>query len=420
LKVFERLESQVRTYSRCFPAVFEKAKGAFLYDAQGKRYIDFFCGAGSLNYGHNNPAIKAAILDYLNSDGIVHGLDMATSAKTRFLEQFESVILAPRGMEYKIQFTGPTGTNAVEAALKLARKIKKRSNIIAFTNSFHGLSSGSLAVTARSFYRNEAFINRSNVSFMPFDGYFGKDINTINYIRQFLEDGSSGVDLPAAVVVETIQAEGGVRVAGKKWLRDLRSLCEQFDMLLILDDIQVGCGRTGTFFSFEPAQIKPDLVILSKSISGFGLPMSLVLIKPELDQWEPGEHTGTFRGNNLAFVSAAEALRYWETECLSQAIIQKSRMLAKILQGLEERYPQLDPQIRGAGLIYGFEISSPQISQQVAREAFNRGLIIELCGAKNNVLKFIPSLTIEEEVLQEGLEVINQSINLALQKTAGA
>ena len=350
MKVFERLESQVRTYSRSFPAVFEKAKGSFLYDAQGKRYIDFFCGAGSLNYGHNNPAIKAAILNYLNSDGVVHGLDMATSAKGRFLEQFESVILAPRGMEYKIQFTGPTGTNAVEAALKLARKIKKRSNIIAFTNGFHGLSSGSLAVTARSFYRNEAFINRSNVSFMPFDGYFGKDTHTIDYIRQFIEDGSSGIDLPAAVIVETVQAEGGVRVAAKKWLQELQTLCQEFDMLLIVDDIQVGCGRTGTFFSFEPAEIKPELVILSKSISGFGLPMSLVLIKPELDQWEPGEHTGTFRGNNLAFVSGTEALRYWENDCLSDAIKQKSRMLANILQGLAERYPQLDPQARGAGL----------------------------------------------------------------------
>ena len=384
------------------------------------RYIDFFCGAGSLNYGHNNPAIKAAILNYLNSDGVVHGLDMATSAKGRFLEQFESVILAPRGMEYRIQFTGPTGTNAVEAALKLARKIKKRSNIIAFTNGFHGLSSGSLAVTARSFYRNEAFINRSNVSFMPFDGYFGKDTNTIDYIRQFIEDGSSGIDLPAAVIVETVQAEGGVRIARKEWLQELQRLCQEFDMLLIVDDIQVGCGRTGTFFSFEPAEIKPDLVILSKSISGFGLPMSLVLIKPELDQWEPGEHTGTFRGNNLAFVSGTEALRYWENDCLSDAIKQKSRMLANILRGLAERYPQLDPQVRGAGLIYGFEISSPQISQQVAREAFNRGLIIELCGAKDNVLKFIPALTIEEEVLQEGLEVIDQSIKSVLQKSAGA
>ena len=414
MKVFERLESQVRTYSRSFPAVFEKARGSLLYDIQGRRYIDFFCGAGSLNYGHNNPALKGTLLDYLNSDGIVHGLDMATSAKARFLEKFEAVILAPRGMDYKIQFTGPTGTNAVEAALKLARKVKKRSNIIAFTNGFHGLSSGSLAATARSFYRNEAFINRSNVSFMPFDGYFGKDVNTIDYIRQFIEDGSSGVDLPAAVLVETIQAEGGVRVARKEWLQELRGLCEQFDILLIIDDIQVGCGRTGTFFSFEPAQIKPDVVILSKSISGFGLPMSLVLIKPDLDQWEPGEHTGTFRGNNLAFVTGAEALRYWENDCLSLAIGQKTRMLADVLRELEDRYPQLDPQTRGTGLIYGFEISSPQISRQVAREAFDRGLIIELCGAKNNVLKFIPALTIEEEVLQEGLDVIERSIQSVL------
>jgi diaminobutyrate-2-oxoglutarate transaminase len=368
-----------------------------------------------LNYGHNNPALKGAVLEYLNSDGIVHGLDMATSAKARFLETFGSVILAPRGMEYKIQFTGPTGTNAVEAALKLARKIKKRSKIIAFTNSFHGLSSGSLAVTARSFYRNEAFINRANVSFAPFDGYFGRDVNTIDYLRQFLEDGSSGVDLPAAVLVETIQAEGGVRIASQEWLQELRRVCEKFDMLFIVDDIQVGCERTGTFFSFDRAQIEPDVVILSKSISGFGLPMSLVLIKPKLDQWEPGEHTGTFRGNNLAFVSGAEALRYWENDCLSQAVSQKSRMLAEILRGLEHRYPQLDPQVRGAGLIYGFEISSPERCRQVAREAFNRGLIIELCGAKSNVLKFIPALTIEEEVLREGLDVIDRSITSVLQ-----
>jgi diaminobutyrate-2-oxoglutarate transaminase len=410
LKIFERLESQVRAYSRSFPTVFQRAKGAFLYDSQGKRYIDFFCGAGALNYGHNDPAMKEAIVNYLNSDGIVHSLDMATSAKARFLEQFESVILAPRGLAYKIQFTGPTGTNAIEAALKLARKAKKRANVIAFTNSYHGLSSGALAVTAKSFYRNEAFVNRSNVSFMPFDGYFGPDVNTIDYIRQFIEDGSSGVDLPAAIVVETIQAEGGVQVARKEWLQALALLCDQFDILLIVDDIQVGCGRTGTFFSFEPAGIQPDLVILSKSISGFGLPMSLVLIKPPFDQWEPGEHTGTFRGNNLAFVTAAEAIRYWETPCFAETIKRKSQLMARTLLEIQERYPEVESRTRGAGLIYGLEISRPELSRQVAREAFARGLIIELCGAKNNVLKFLPPLMIDETVLQEGLEVINQSL----------
>src|SRR5712692_8706913 len=171
MHVFEQFESEVRKYSRAFPVVFSRAKGAFLFDEHDRRFIDFLSGAGSLNYGHNNPHLKHAILRYLEEDGITHSLDLATTAKRRFIERFRSVILEPRGFDYKLQFTGPTGTNGVEAALKLARKVTSRSNVVAFTGAYHGLTAGALAVTANTFYRNESFVSRSNVSFLPFDGY---------------------------------------------------------------------------------------------------------------------------------------------------------------------------------------------------------------------------------------------------------
>jgi diaminobutyrate-2-oxoglutarate transaminase len=409
-KIFQQRESQVRSYSRTFPTIFTRAKEAYLYDTQDKQYIDFLSGAGTINYGHNNAAMKQAIIDYLQTDGVVHSLDMATTAKQQFLEKFESVILKPRNLDYKIQFSGPTGTNAVEAALKLARKIKKRANIIAFSQSFHGLSSGALSVTSNAFYRHEAYTNRSNASFMPFDGYLGKDINTIDYLRRFLEDNSSGVDLPAAIIVETVQADGGVNIATVPWLQQLAQLCQEFDILLIIDDIQVGNGRTGTFFSFERAGIQPDIITLSKSISGFGLPLSMVLIKPALDQWQPGEHTGTFRGNNLALVTATEALKYWETDHLSKSIQLKSQLIEKALRDIQAQYPILNAQVRGIGLIYGLDIPEPEIAQAIARETFSQGLIIERCGATDQVLKILPPLIIEDEVLKTGLGIIEQSI----------
>jgi len=412
MSIFDRRESNVRSYSRSFPTVFVKGKDAFLFDKQGKRYVDFFSGAGALNYGHNPAQMKAALVEYLEADGIVHGLDMATGAKQRFLEIFESVVLEPRGLDHKIQFCGPTGTNAVEAALKLARRVTRRANIIAFTNAYHGHTAGALSITGGASYRNEAYVNRNNVTFMPYDGYLGKDVNTIDYLAQCLADGSSGVDTPAAVVLETVQAEGGVNVATDTWLRDLESLCRQHDILLIVDDIQVGCGRTGPFFSFERANIRPDIVTLSKSISGFGLPLALVLIRPDLDQWQPGEHTGTFRGNNLAFVTGAEALNAWKNPALSQAVVRKGDRIMERLNGFINVYQGLEARVRGLGLIHGLDIANPETSKAITEEAFRRGLVIERCGPDGRVIKFLPPLTIEETVLEEGLDVIEQSIQL--------
>ena len=411
--VFDRVESQVRSYCRAFPAVFDKARGAFLYDEAGNEYIDFFCGAGTLNYGHNNPGIKRAVIDYLQKDGVIHSLDMWTVAKREFLETFDSVILKSRALSYKVQFTGPTGANAVEAALKLARKVKRRSNVIAFTNAYHGLSAGALSITGNRHFRNEAFVNRLDVAFMPYDGYLGQTVNTLDYLRRLLEDKSSGLDLPAAVILETIQAEGGINVARYEWLQELEQICRAFDILLIVDDIQVGNGRTGTFFSFEPAGIQPDLVVLSKAIGGLGLPMSLLLLKPEVDEWKPAEHTGTFRGNNLAFVAATEALAYWKGSRFQEDIIRKGGILASRLVGLKEKYPQFVRQVRGRGLIYGLEMATPQLAKAVSQQAFARKLIVELAGAEDDVLKFLPPLIIEEPVLSKGLEIIDESIAAA-------
>jgi diaminobutyrate-2-oxoglutarate transaminase len=415
MRIFEEMESEVRGYVRSFPAIFDVAKGALLFDEQGNRYLDFFAGAGTVNYGHNNPILKEAMIEYLQRDGILHGLDKATVAKRAFLQKLRDTILIPRNLQYKVQFTGPTGTNAVETALKLARMVKRRSNVIAFTNGYHGLTMGALAVTGNYFYRDESYGARSNAAFMPYDGFLGPGIDTIDVLRRYLQDGSSGVDIPAAIIVETVQGEGGVNVAGIEWLQQLEAVCREFDILLIIDDIQVGNGRTGTFFSFERAGIHPDMVTVSKSIGG-GLPLAMLFMRPELDQWQPGEHTGTFRGNNLAFVASEKALGYWDNDDLGQAVQYKGEIMEAELKRLVGKYPDLDAGYRGVGMIWGLELPQPGVAKDASRECFERGLIIETAGADDQVLKFLPTLVIEEELLREGFEVIDRALCALLER----
>ncbi|HVU22937.1 MAG TPA: diaminobutyrate--2-oxoglutarate transaminase, partial [Opitutus sp.] len=319
----------------------------------------------------------------------------------------------------KVQFTGPTGANAVEAALKLARRVKGRRNVIAFTNAYHGLSMGALAATANSHYRHEAWVQRQDVSFVPYDGYLGADVDTAVLLRKLVTDRSSGVDLPAAIILETVQAEGGVNIASRRWLQAVAEICRENDILLIVDDIQVGCGRTGTLFSFESAGLKPDLVVLSKSISGYGLPMSLLLIRAEHDQWKPGEHTGTFRGNNLGFVAAAEALRHWETTELTAQVAARGQQLVTALQEFVREFPGLVAAVRGTGMIWGVELKETALCQAVARQAFARGLIIETCGSERNVLKFLPPLVIDAETLALGLDRLREAMRDVVQREAG-
>lgn len=413
LDAFERLESGVRSYCRSFPALFARAQGACLYDVSGRRWIDFLCGAGALSYGHNLPAMKSALVEYIAHDGLVHGLDLHTDAKRRFLERFERVALRPAGLSYRMQFTGPTGANAVEAALKLARLVKRRRGVVAFTNAYHGLSAGALAATAGAYYRNPAYARSDDVSFMPYDGFLGEGVDSMAVMERMLGGPGSGVDRPAAVIVETVQGEGGVNVASVAWLQRLAALCRELDVLLIVDDIQAGCGRTGSFFSFQRAGIQPDMVVLSKAISGYGLPMSLLLIAPEIDQWQPGEHTGTFRGNNLAFVTGAAALALWESEAFTAGLAEASRRVTQALAAWPQRYPALGLKVRGLGMIHGIEVACPQRARAVSRAAFEAGLIVELCGPRDNVLKLLPPLNIDAATLQEGLEILERALQSA-------
>jgi diaminobutyrate-2-oxoglutarate transaminase len=389
--------------------VFTRGEGSVLYDESGERYLDFLSGAGSLNYGHNDPALRQSLLDYVEGNGILHGLDMATEAKREFLETFERIILKPRGMHYKVQFTGPTGTNAVEAALKLARRVTGRTNIVSFTNAFHGVTLGSLAVTGNVHYRHAAGVPLGNATFMPYDGYLGPHVSTIDYLEQCLNDRSSGLEMPAAVIVETVQGEGGLHTAGVAWLKHLQRLCTDQGVLLIVDDIQAGCGRTGTFFSFESAGIRPDFVTLSKSLSGYGLPMSVLLMKPEYDAWEPGEHNGTFRGNNLAFVTATAALRhYWSSNDFQLDIKHKAALLRGRL--LSMAGPPAGAGLRGRGLIQGLVCEPASAAAEICRASFERGLIIETSGAESEVVKCLPPLNIPDGELWAGLDLLESAV----------
>ncbi|TDO13840.1 MULTISPECIES: diaminobutyrate--2-oxoglutarate transaminase [Halomonas] len=417
-QILERMESDVRTYSRSFPVVFTQARNARLTDENGREYIDFLAGAGTLNYGHNNPHIKQALLDYLAEDNIIHGLDFWTAAKRDYLEALEQVILKPRGLDYKVQFPGPTGTNAVEAAIRLARNVKGRHNIVSFTNGFHGVTMGALATTGnRKFRQATGGVPTVGASFLPFDGYLGEGADTLDYFEKLLGDKSGGLDIPAGVIVETVQGEGGINVAGLDWLKRLEGICRAYDILLIVDDIQAGCGRTGKFFSFEHAGVVPDIVTNSKSLSGLGLPFSHVLMRPELDVWTPGQYNGTFRGFALAFTTAAAALRhYWSDDALAQEVTRKGEIVAKRFQKIAGMLRELgiEASERGRGLMRGIDVGSGEIADKITHQAFENGLVIETSGQDGEVVKCLCPLTITDEELQEGLDILEKSAKQAL------
>ncbi|MFI0155394.1 diaminobutyrate--2-oxoglutarate transaminase [Streptomyces lydicus] len=411
LSVFETVESEVRSYCRGWPTVFDRAQGSRLIDEDGHTYLDFFSGAGSLNYGHNNPVLKRALIDYIERDGITHGLDMSTTAKRAFLESFQNIILRPRDLPYKVMFPGPTGANSVEAALKLARKVKGRESIVSFTNAFHGMSLGALAVTGNSMKRAGAGIPLVHGTPMPFDNYLDGAYPDFLWFERLLEDQGSGLNTPAAVIVETVQGEGGINVARAEWLRALADLCKRRDMLLIVDDIQMGCGRTGAFFSFEEAGIVPDIVTVSKSISGYGLPLALTLFKPELDIWEPGEHNGTFRGNNPAFVTAAAALdTYWADGQMEKQTLARGEIVEAHLKAIVEEHPGAFAEYRGRGLVWGLECNDKGLAGRIAGRAFELGLLIETSGPESEVVKLLPALTTTPEELDEGLRTLGRAV----------
>jgi diaminobutyrate-2-oxoglutarate transaminase len=421
VETFELLESQVRSYSRNFPVIFDRASGSRLHARDGSQYLDFLMGCSTLNYGHNHPALKQALIDYIERDGITHSLDMYSESKERFLVEIFETILKPRRLDYVVQFPGPTGANAVEAALKLARKVTGRHNVIAFTNGFHGVTLGALACTGNQHHRDGAGVGLDGVTHMPYDGYLGPTVDTAGYLDKVLSDPSSGIDAPAAVIVETVQGEGGINVAGYEWLQAVADIARKHGALFIVDDIQAGAGRTGTFFSFEPAGVRPDIVTLAKSVSGYGLPMALVLIDRQFDQWLPGEHNGTFRGNCHAFVTARATLEtFWRDRSFEASVFDKGQLLACRLNEIAGRSKRHGIKVKGRGMMRGLEMPSGEIAAQIVKAAFERGLVIETSGPNDEVVKCLAALTIDDEDLEQGLSILSDAVAAVLEKTARA
>ncbi|WP_020209902.1 aspartate aminotransferase family protein [Gilvimarinus chinensis] len=412
MSIFEQRESEIRGYCRVYPVIFDTASNARQTDSDGKEYIDFFAGAGVLNFGHNNERMKKAVIDYIQNDGVTHHLDMHSTAKEKFMQAFTRVVLEPRNMPHKMQFMGPTGTNAVEAALKIARRATGRTEIVAFTHGFHGMTLGALACTANQAFRGAAGVPLNHVSHFAFgadkhtsDNPLSDGKTVIDELRALYKDGSSGILPPAAFLVETIQAEGGVNVADKQWLQDLQALAKEVGALLIVDDIQVGCGRTGSFFSFDDCDIDPDVICLAKGIGGWGTPLALNLVKPEVDKhWKPGEHTGTFRGQGLSFVAGTEAISYFEDENFLQEVVSKGEKMLSMIAPLEKTFA--DVQVRGKGMIYGLDVGSGERAKEIVSACFADGLLVSACGSGGRVVKLIPPLTIPDSDLEEGLKTL--------------
>lgn len=424
MNVFDQRESAIRAYCRVYPVVFDKADNARQTDEDGREYIDFFAGAGVLNFGHNNERMTKAVIDYIQSGGVTHALDMMTTAKRNFMERFEQTVLKPRDMPHKMQFVGPTGTNAVEAAMKLARRVTARQEIVAFTRGFHGMTLGSLAATANRYFRGAAGVPLNHVSHYPFGCNkpcmgceAGCGLEGIEHLRGLYRDTSSGVTPPAAFLLETVQAEGGVNVASKEWLQAIADLAKEVGALLIIDDIQVGMGRTGSFFSFDDMGIDPDIICLAKGLGGMGTPMAMNLIKPEVDEyWSPGEHTGTFRGQSLSFVAGSEALSYFEDNKLMAEVHDKADRMNDALTPLEERYEQV--QVRGKGMIVGLDVLTGERAKAIVDGCFEAGLIIASCGTGGRVVKLIPPLTIPDSDLEEGLRILVEVTEKVMGETA--
>jgi len=402
--VFERRESAARSYCRSMPAIFTRASGSELMDDEGNRWIDFLAGCSSLNYGHNDADMKTALIEHISSDGVAQGLDLHTNVKSAFLNAFESYILAPRKMDHRVMFTGPTGANAVEAAMKIARKSTGRTNVIAFTNGFHGVTAGALAATGNGYHRGGAGMDTNGVTRLPFDGY-ADGVDSAELLEQMLSDPSSGVDAPAAILFETVQGEGGLNAASPEWVRRMADIAHKHGALLIIDDIQAGSGRTGHFFSFEEMGVTPDIVTMAKSVSGFGLPMALVLVRPKHDIFGPAEHNGTFRGNTHAFVTARVAIeKFWSDDRFEKELADKAEMLTKALEKVATEVPGAT--LKGRGLMQGVDVGTGELASEICARAFENGLIIETSGKEDQVVKVLAPLTTSETTFRKGFDIL--------------
>jgi diaminobutyrate-2-oxoglutarate transaminase len=425
-------ESNARSYSRRLPLVLKKALGVHVEDTEGRKFIDCLAGAGALVLGHNHPVIIDAIQKLLDSGTPLLTLDITTPTRDKFVQDLFSVFPDEFSKQAKIHFCGPTGTDAVEAALKLVRTATGRNTILSFQGAYHGMSQGALSLMGNHQAKAPlgALLN-NGVQFLPFPydyrcpfglgGEQGVEAN-LNYLENLLNDPESGVLLPAAVIVEVIQGEGGVIPASKKWLQGLREITKKANVPLIVDEIQSGFARSGKMFAFEEAGIVPDVVVLSKAIGG-SLPLAVMLYQDWLDVWQPGAHTGTFRGNQMAMAAGSAVINYLKDHDLHNHAAEMGERLIAHFSTLQKIYPQLGD-IRGRGLMLGVELVYPsgkpdklghfppsgKFAALVQRECLKRGLILELGGRYGSVARFLPPLIITAEQVDEVAAIFARAV----------
>ena len=426
----EHYESEVRSYPRRLPIAIKNTRGVIIEDTKGQVYLDCLAGAGALPLGYNHNEINQVMIAQLNQGVPYQTLDITTPTKDNFIKAVMQFLPANFAENARIQFCGPSGADAVEAAIKLAKQYTKRNTMISFHGAYHGMTNGSLALTGNLGAKSRRTGLMSDVHFFPFPyslrctfGMGGDEgaKQSIRYIESVLNDDESGITKPAAIIVEPVQGEGGVLPAPAFWLKELRRIADEHEILLIFDEIQCGVGRTGDHFAFEESGIEPDILILSKAIGG-GMPMSIILYHEKFDCWNAGEHTGTFRGNQLAMATGAKTLEIIQRDNLAENAKQRGKQLRKLLREIQNEFDCI-AEVRGRGLMCAIEIvksgefdklgrpvSDSERAIAIQRAALERGLIIEKGGRKGAVLRFLPPLIISETQINFVAETIKAAI----------
>ncbi|RKT57307.1 diaminobutyrate--2-oxoglutarate transaminase family protein [Saccharothrix australiensis] len=418
----EQWESNARSYPRRLPIALAEGFGSYVKDVDGNVFIDFLCGAGVLSLGHNHPEVATAAAGHLRV--LTHALDFPTPAKREFLDAQLSML--PDGLRdrMKVHFCGPTGANAVDAAVKLCKTATRRGNVVSFQGGFHGSSHAAMALSGLVSQKEPIADGVPGVHFFPYS-YCARcplglapdscETNCANLLERSLRDPNGGIAKPAAVVLELVQGEGGVIPARRDFVRRIRSLTQDLDIPLVVDEVQTGCGRTGTWFAFEQYDIEPDVIVASKALSGIGLPVAIILYDQRLDTWLPGAHTGTFRGNQAAFAAGAETVKVFRRDNVLENVRRRGDQLRSRLATLDD-HPWVH-EIRGRGLMWGIELADPATkapagaqASAVQSYALHQGLIIELGGRDDSVVRLMPPLNVAEEVIDQAAAIIVEAI----------
>ena len=421
LKYQNEHESSAVSYPRGMPMALRRARGATIEDVDGNVYIDFFGGAGVLNVGHANPSVIDAARQQL--DDLTHTLDMPSPTRKVMVEVLSGVL--PDELN-KVFFGGPTGSDAVEAAVKLAKYNTKRYPMISFEGAFHGMTAGALSLCSGSSFKSGFVPLLPEVHFVPYSYCYrcpfnqepGKcDLECGKFLEHVVDDSHSGVEHPAAILVESIQGEGGSIVPDERFLPKIREICDKYDILMIDDEIQAGFCRTGKMFACQHTGVVPDIMTMSKALGGVGFPISAVAYKEKLDTWPPGKHIGTFRGNMVAYAGGAAGINFMLETSLADHALKLGEKMLGMLKELEAG-TTIVGEARGKGLMLGVEFvkdkdtkePAPELAAKVRTLCFQRGVLIEVGGHYFNVARFLPPLVLTEDLAKKGVEVFAEAV----------